>query len=99
MFNASIHNVTEFKTSRVKDQGYDNGGWIVLNVIAENNSWGDRDQDQITSVVTFFMKDMELGLAQLQDSIAKGIAKYRREVVEEEQKKEKELKEEKSNNG
>ena len=91
MFNSSIHNVTEFKTARVHNQGYDAGGWIVLNVTAENYSWVDEGQDQIPSEVTFFMKDMELGLAQLQDSITKGIAKHRREVVEEEQKKEREL--------
>ena len=91
MFNTSIHNVTEFKTARVHSQGYDDGGWIVLNVTAENHSWVDEGQDQIPSEVTFFMKDMELGLAQLQDAITKGIAKHRREVVEEEQKKEREL--------
>jgi hypothetical protein len=91
MFNTSIHNVTEFKTAKVHSQGYENGGWIVLNTIAENYSWVEEGQDQIGSEVTFFMKDMELGLAQLQDSITKGIAKYRREVVEEEQKKEREL--------
>ena len=91
MFNTSIHNVTEVKTARVNSQGYDAGGWIVLNVTAENHSWVDEGQDQIASEVTFFMKDMELGLAQLQDAITKGIAKHRREVVEEEQKKEREL--------
>ena len=91
MFNSSIHNVTEFKTARVHSQGYDAGGWIVLNVTAENHSWIDEGQDQIGSEVTFFMKDMELGLAQLQDAKTKGIAKHRREVVEEEQKKEREL--------
>ena len=61
MFNTSVHNVTEFKTARVHSQGYDDGGWIVLNVTAENHSWVDEGQDQIASEVTFFMKDMELG--------------------------------------
>ena len=91
MMHVSIHNVTKFPGARVHSQGYDDGGWIVLNVTAENHSWVDEGQDQIASEVTFFMKDMELGLAQLQDAITKGIAKHRREVVEEEQKKEREL--------
>ena len=91
MFHTSVHNVTEFPGARVHSQGYDAGGWIVLNVTTENHSWIDEGQDQISSEVTFFMKDMELGLAQLQDAITKAVAKHRREVVEEEQKKEREL--------
>ena len=90
MIGFNIHNVTEVANARVHKSTSDKSGWRVLNVIAENYSWGDEDQDQIPSEITLFMKNIDLGLAQLQDQIAIAIATERREQVEKELAKEKE---------
>tara|TARA_R110002051_G_scaffold14510_1_gene46960 strand:+ start:2941 stop:3240 length:300 start_codon:yes stop_codon:yes gene_type:complete len=83
MISFSIHNVTKFDKARVSTSGHDKSGWLVLNAIAEDYSWDrERPQDQIGSEVTFFMKNMDLGLAQLQDAITLAVARHRREQVE-----------------
>lgn len=88
MIQLSIHNVTEIAKARVCNSDHDNSGWININVIAENYSWGDADQDQIPTEITLFFKNKDLGLAQLQEQIVLGIAANRREMVEAEQSKE-----------
>jgi hypothetical protein len=90
MINFSIHNVTSVDNARVCNSDSDKSGWISINIIAENYSWGEEDQDAIPSEITLFFKNKDLGLAQLQEQIVLGIAKNRREMVEAEQAKENE---------
>tara|TARA_R110000782_G_scaffold107368_1_gene195821 strand:+ start:336 stop:647 length:312 start_codon:yes stop_codon:yes gene_type:complete len=77
MINFSIHNVTEVQKTRVNKSDYDEGGWIVLTMGAQNFSWNTEEQETISNEVTFFFKDLELGLAQLRTVIDKGIASFR----------------------
>ena len=84
MLNVAIHNITEVATCRVHGQDHDESGWITFNVIAQNYSWGDEDeQDNISNEVTFFFKNKELGLAQLQEAIRLAIKAHRKEEAKE----------------
>lgn len=92
MINLSIHNVTEVSKTRIcKSDSPDPSGWIVLNIGAQNYSWDDEDQVTIFNEVTFFFKDLELGLAQLRTEIDKGISSFRKEELENLLEREKEL--------
>jgi len=86
MINFSIHNVTEVLKARIQQSDHDPSGWITFNIAAQNYSWGDEDQETITNEITLFLKNKELGLAQLQEVITKAIAAHRREEVEKEAK-------------
>lgn len=77
MINFSIHNVTEVTKTRIQTSDYDKGGWIVLTIAAQNYSWGTEENETVSNEVTFFFKDLELGLAQLRTEIDKGIASFR----------------------
>jgi hypothetical protein len=86
MINFSIHNITEVLNARVHQSDHDQSGWITLNIGAQNYSWGDEDQETVSNEITLFLKDKELGLAQLQAEIKSAIAAHRREMVEKEAK-------------
>ena len=77
MINFSIHNVTEITKTRVETSDYDKSGWIVLTLGAQNYSWGTEENATISNEITFFLKDLELGLAQLRTEVDKGIASFR----------------------
>jgi hypothetical protein len=77
MINFSIHNVTQVTKTRINTSDYDKSGWIVLTLGAQSYSWGDEKQETVSNEVTFFFKDLELGLAQLRTEIDKGIASFR----------------------
>ena len=77
MINFSIHNVTEVQKARVENSDYDSSGWVVLTLGAQNYSWDTEEAETISNEVTFFFKDLELGLAQLRTLLDKGIAKFR----------------------
>jgi hypothetical protein len=80
MLNVAIHNITEVPNCRVHGQDHDDSGWITFNVVAQNYSWGDEDeQDNISNEVTFFFKNKELGLAQLQEAIRLAIKAHRKD--------------------
>lgn len=89
MIGLSIHNVTEIGKARVHSPDNDGTGWITLNIGAQQYSWDDEEENEtISNEVTLFFKNMDLGLAQLQDQITLAIAQNRREAVREEAEKE-----------
>ena len=88
MINFSIHNVTQVTKIRVHSSDHDVSGWVVLDMGAQNYSWGDEDQETVSNEVTFFFKDLELGLAQLRTKLEVGVSAFRKEAAEEAKKKE-----------
>ena len=89
MIGLNIHNVTVIEEVRVHDSN-DGSGWITISVGAEPHCWNDTKQPTISNEITFFLKDKDSSLQELQDKITLAIAKNRREMVEAKEKKEKE---------
>ena len=90
--NLSIHNCTVVTNIRINKQDHPDStsGWVVIDMGAEQYSWGDEKQETVSNEVTFFFRDLELGLAQLRTQLDKGILAMRLEEVEKIQKAQKE---------
>ena len=85
MFQSQVHGVTEITSARIHTSGSsinDREGWIVLHFTAQNHTWGDEEHEDVCGEFTFFLKDLELGLAQLRDAINRGERKLRKEQAE-----------------
>ena len=82
--NANIHNIHSIDTT-IRHSDYDESGWITLNVNVAEYSWDSTDKIDHSVELTLFFPNIEKGVQELSDSLAKAIVTSREEKAEREE--------------